>query len=788
MRALNRKLIRDLLQMRTQIIAVALVVMIGIAVFVGLRSVYDSLLVTQSTYYNSYRFADVFAQLVRAPESVARRIEALPGVAAVQTRVVADVTLDVPGLRDPAMGRFVSAPEREAALNDLYLRRGRMLTPGEPDEVMVSEAFADANELEVGDSVGAVLNGRWRRLGIVGVALSPEYVYEIRGAGEVFPDNRRFGVFWMEREALAAAFDLEGAFNDVVASLGPRADTAEVLLQMDDILERYGGLGAIDREDQISHRFLSDEIAQNRVTSVMVPAIFMGVAAFLINVLLGRLVGTQREQIAVLKAFGYTDLSVGLHYLGFAVSAMLIGAVLGIGIGLWLGSAMTGVYAEFYRFPVIRYVPSPLVILLALVINGGAALIGALAAVRRAVRLPPAEAMQPEPPAQFRAGILETLHIQRLFSPAVRIIVRNLERRPLRATLSMVGIAMAVAILVVGRFFGDAINYIADLQFRVVQREDVAVTFENTRPMRALHELDRLPGVLRAEPVRMVPVDMRHGHLNHRVAILGLRTDGQLRRLIDQVDERPVGLPPTGLVLTSQLADMINAPPGSTVAVEILEEDRAVRMVPVVGTVDEVVGLSAYMSLGAVSRLLHEQPAVSGAYLTIDPLLRDSLYATLQALPAVAGVSLREATLQSFEETIAQSTAISTTVLIIFSVVIAFGVVYNSARIALSERGRELATLRVLGFFRSEVARILLGEQAMLTLAAMPVGFLLGYGAAALITQAAASETFRFPLVVSRGTYAFAFVVVSLAALASGWLVRRRLNRIDLIEVLKTRE
>lgn len=308
--ALDQKLLRDLRHLRGQVIAIALIVACGIACLVTMLSAYDSLQLSQQTYYDRYQFADVFAQLKRAPDSLIERIAELPGVQQVQTRVVVDVNLDVPSLPEPATGRLIAIPEQQTPmLNDLFIRQGQYIEPGRRDQVLVSEVFAQANHLELGDTLGAVINERWQQLRIVGIALSPEYVYEIRGV-ELFPDNQRFGVIWMGREALGTAFDMDGAFNDVALSLMPSANPASVIFRLDQLLKPYGGLGAYERADQISHQFINSEIESLAATAVMVPFVFLGIAAFLLNLVLARLVSTQRDQIAVLKAFGYDNLAV----------------------------------------------------------------------------------------------------------------------------------------------------------------------------------------------------------------------------------------------------------------------------------------------------------------------------------------------------------------------------------------------------------------------------------------------------------------------------------------------
>jgi putative ABC transport system permease protein len=787
MTALHRKLWRDLFHLRGQIAAVALVVACGVATVVTSRTAYESLVASQATYYAGYRFADVFARLKRAPERLAVRIATIPGVAAVRTRIVFDVTLDVPGLAEPATGRLTAIPERRLPmLNDLYIRRGRYVAPGARDEVLVSEAFAEANRLDAGDTLGAVLNGRWARLRIVGIALSPEYVYEIRGT-DIFPDNKRFGVLWMSREAICPAFDMDGAFNDVALSLGASASEAEVIVRLDRLLEPYGGLGAYGRSEHVSHRFLSDEIRQNRVFGTVMPAIFLGVAAFLLNVVLSRLVATQRDQIGVLKAFGYDHVSVSLHYLRFALLAVAVGALLGTGVGLWMGARINRMYVRFYRFPVFRYEPGAAVVALAIGVSGAAALLGALSAVRRVWSLPAAEAMRPEPPAHYRAGLLDRLGARRFLPVPARIIARNIARRPVRAFLSTLGIALAVGILVLGRYFVDAIQHLAAVQFRLVQHEDVTVVSHNPLAAAARYDIARLPGVTQSEPFRVVPARLRFEHRTRRVALMGLDHAGELHRLVGS-DLREVALPPEGVVLTAKLAEVLGVSVGEHLTVEVLEGERRKREVAVSGLVDELIGLSAYMDVQALNRLMREGATISGSLLAVDPVVAERLYATLKRLPVIGGVLIREATLDSFEKTLGESLGIFTTILIVFACTLAVAVVYNASRLALSERGRELASLRVLGFTRREVAVMLLGEQAILTLIAIPFGFVLGYGVCAFMAWAYQWELFRLPLVVTRSTYAFSVVVVLAAALFSGVIVRRRLDRLDLVAVLKTRE
>ena len=785
--ALTRMLLRDLWHLRGQVLAAALVMACGIGMFVATQSTYHSLVVARATYYESYRFADVFARLKRAPESLADEIRQIPGVAQVQTRVVMDVTLDVPGLAEPATGRLVSIPARQAPiLNDLYLVRGRYVATERTEEVLASETFANANALDVGDKLGAVINGRWKELTIVGIALSPEYIYEV-GNGMLFPDNKRFGVMWMSREALGPAFSMEGAFNDVALSLTTGAEEAEVVARLDRLLERYGGLSAYGRTEQQSYRILDDELGELEIMTTFVPTLFLGVAVFLLYIVLSRLVAMQRAQIGLLKAFGRSDVRVGLHYLQFAVVTVGLGLVLGAPSGLYLGNVFVATYRDYFHFPQLVLVLDPALMLIAVAISMAVAGVGALAAVRRAVGLPPAEAMRPEPPARFRAGFIERAGFVRLLPSSVRMIVRNLTRRPWKALVSVIGIAFAIALMVVGRFSLDAVSHMMMVQFELVQRDNLTVLFNEPRPSSAAFDVARLPGVIRAEPFRVAPVWLRAAHRSKRVEVIGLSPGMDLRQLIDR-QLRPVTVPPDGLVLGVKLAQILGVSPGDSVIMEVLEGSRAVREVPVAETVDEMLGLGAYMDAHALARLLREDYSISGAYVQLDTSKESQLYAYLKRAPAVAGVVIRTAMQKSIQDTMDRSFTFFSVILALFASVIVVGMVYNSVRIALSERGNELASLRVLGFTEREIAVILLGEQALLTFCAIPVGLATGYGLCALLVPAFDREMFRLPLVLGKWSYIYPVIAVLSAALFSGLLVARRLRHLDLVAVLKTRE
>jgi putative ABC transport system permease protein len=785
-RSLDRKLLRDLWSLKTQVVSVALVIACGIGGFIGSLSTHSSLLWSRQNYYDTARFAHVFATAKRAPGALAGKLREIPGVSEVETRVVRDAQLSLPGVTPPMIARLIGIDfERLPGVNRLTLKSGRWPAPGMSREVVVNQRFLEARSLRLGQAMNVLLNGKLERLTLVGTALSPEYIYATRGGG--MPDDEWFAVLWTDAKALAAAFNMEGAFNSVLLRLQHGASPGAAVHALDQLLEPYGGFGAVGRTDQVSDKILSQEINQQKVFGTVLPAVFLLVAAFILNVVLHRQVNAQRGEIAALKALGYENADIAAHYLKFASAIVLLGAALGVWLGHWLGGAMTGLYTDFFHFPQFHYRLEPWLVLAAAGAALAAAFGGTLAAIRGVVRLRAAEALRPPAPAEFRPLLLERLGYARLLTPAQRMIMRNLERKPVRAAITVAGIAGSVAILIAGTFWVDAIEWFMDVQFNKVQRGDVMVGFAEAVPGTVTHALARLPGVTEAEATRAIPALLHAGHRSHRGALTGIADDARLQRILDGElrETRPV---PGGVLLTARLAAQLEVAPGDTIFAELLEGKRVKTSLRVSGTVDEMAGLNAWMRLEDLNRLAREGPVVSMASLRVDRAWEPRLLERLKQIPQAAVVIVNRTLLDTFRETSAKNVLFFTAVLSAFAAVIAVGVVYNNARIQLAERAWELASLRVLGFTRAEVSVLLLGELALEIAAAIPLGFLAGFWLSALLLALMPLDVIAFPLVISPRTYLQAGAVVAAAGVVSALIVRNRIDNLDLVGVLKTRE
>jgi putative ABC transport system permease protein len=787
MSMLDRKLIRDLSRIWAQVITIALVMACGVATIIIAVGAYRSLEETRRAFYERSRFADVFASASRAPLGLRAALSAIPGMSGLELRVVKPVLLDIEGMIEPATAIVVSIPDSgEPSVNRLYLRMGRLPDPLRHNEAAVSETFAAAHKFQIGDHFEANMNGRARTLTVSGIVLSPEYVYAV-GPGDMVPDQRRFGVLFMTKTSLDSIFDMGGAFNDLAAKTMRSAGNMAMHERIDALLKPFGGVGAYGRDRQMSHMFLDSELSQLRAMSNFIPPIFLFVAAFLVNMILSRLITLEREQIGLLKALGYDEFAIAWHYAKLTIVIALIGSAVGALAGNWAGRALTLLYADFFTFPFLIFQQSADLYAIAIGVTVLAALTGAAKAIWNVVQLPAAIAMLPAAPTQYRRLTAGGGRLIGWVSQLTVMAFRHLVRWPLRSAFTIIGVSFSVALLVTALFSNDSIEFMVDTVFFRTERQDATLVFGRDRSAAALSEIRAMPGVLRAEPFRSVTAILRNGHLERRLAIASAPPAPDLARILD-TGFNPVEPAQSGLLVTERVASILHLAVGDKVEVELIEKSHRIARVAVTGIVQSLVGLGVYMKREALDRLMADGSNISGARISIDASKLASLYRAVKETPAVASIAIQSISRKKFRETIEQNISIMMSVYMALSVIIAFGVMYNSARIQLSERARELASLRVLGFSNGEVFSVLLTELVFIVAIAQPLGWLLGAAFSWWVTQGFASDLFRVPFVIDMSTFAIASLIVLASASLSALIVRWRVQRLDLVRVLKTRE
>lgn len=806
MSLLQRKLGRDLVRLWAQVVTIALVVASAVAALLTTQACVNSLEVARDRFYAQAYMADVFASVRRAPRSVLSTFESLEGVGLLQATIERPARLLLPGLAEPVMGHLVGVSEQRPFVLNLVMLRDhagaggqgsdtvrRGVWPGAPRSdglvpVWVSEGFAMARGLQPGDRLQALLNGRLRQLEITALAVAPDAVF----AGAMgMPDPGGYGVLWMDEDTLAAAWDLEGAFTRLALKLAPGAREAAVISALQELLPRWGGREALVREFQSSHQMLNNEIQEQRLLGTVLPLVFAGVAVFLLHVVMTRMVATQRESIAALKALGFSNHALALHQLQLSLLMALFGLVLGGLMGWWAGQWLLSLYTGFFRFPSLNLVVPAEAWWGGVALAMTAAILGTLQAMVGILRLSPAQAMQPPAPPPYREGRwLQALERGLAFPLVLRMILRQLRRHPWRSGFSVLGVACAMALVVMGNFFRDAVDHIVTRQFDAVWRGDVQViTFEPVA-WGALQSLRHLTGVtpsVSVEGSRGVAATLMVGHRSQRVQLRGLEPDAQQQRLLD-LDGRVVPLSDEGLVLTDRLAHKLGLRPGDEVLLRLVEAPQPWVRMTVTHLVAETMGLSATTTRAMLNRLMQESDRYNAFSLQVPSSGLDDVLQALATLPAVGGAFSKAHMLRNMQAITARNIRIISSIMTGFALVLALGVVYNIARVALAERAWELASLRVLGFSKTEVARLMVGEQALLLFMSLPLGAALGWLLVWGLSVGLRSDQFQFPVVVWPRTYALGALSVSVASLGTSMLVWRRIQQLDMVAALKARE
>ncbi|WP_026758850.1 ABC transporter permease [Sediminimonas qiaohouensis] len=784
---LDRKLLRDLWRIKGQAGAIALVIGLGVLMQVMMTGLVNTLDETRLAYYDRYRLADVFVPVTRAPERMAERLASDRRVAAATTRIKGQALIDPGAGALPIRAQALSLPDAGTPrLNDIYLAEGRLPRSASADEIVLLTAFAKARGIAPGDSLDVTMNGARHSLRIVGLARAPEFLYTT-APGELVPDDARFAVFWMRRTALAAAYDLRGAFNEMLLKLERGTNPQAIIDVADRTLAPFGATGAYGLADLPSNRFVTEEIRGLTSSATTVPPIFLGIAAFLLYIVVARIVQAEREQIGLLKAFGYSGAEVSLHYLKLVVLIAVVGAVAGSIAGISAGHALAVFYQTYFKFPFLVFTLDPISFVTGFAISILAATMGGLAVVRHVFALTPAVAMRPPAPPDYSRTFDLAGVFRRVLDQPSRMVLRRLSRYPGRMLGSVVGIAAGMALSASTLTVVSGFTTAVDLSFTVMNRSDMTVMFTHPVPRKTLLELRRMDGVQRTEPLRIVPAILRNGTNTYRGTLEGRPREPALNRIID-ANEEPLALRGGGITLAEPLADILKVRTGDMLYVEVREGRRPVLHLPVTAVAQTLLGAPAFMEIDALGRALNEPGRISGALLTIDSASRETLYQAIKDMPAVAGVTLKADARTALVDLMNTGPGSVRYVMLLVAAIITFGIVYNAARIAFAERSRDLASLRVMGFTRAEAGFVLLGELAIVTLLAIPLGIGLGYGLTWAIVEGFSTDLYQIPVVFHASNYGAAILAVVIAATVSAFLVWRNLTRLDLVSALKTRE
>jgi putative ABC transport system permease protein len=779
---LLKNLTREILSFKAQVFSIALVIGIGVAVYFGFSTTYDSLLVSRDHFYQEAHFPDLFSRLIKAPRYLLSQISTIEGVEKIEARIEKDALISLPKMQQPGVGHFITIPDQgQPELSQLFMVQGRLPNI---DEVVVSESFFKANKLQLGHKLFATIDGKRKEFKISGIAVSPEHIIAIQ-QGAQMPDDKHFALVWINQSVLESALDMRGSFNTLVTKLKKNAIAMDVKNKIDDIIDRYGGTNTYDRSKQPSAVYVREELKQLNVQASTIPIFFFLVAAFILNIVISRLTRTQRSQIATLKALGYSNLSISQYYLILASLIVLLGTLIGILLGIWIGVSMVDLYGLFYHFPLLVYKMSYQKLMIAIIASLLTAFLGTFSSLKKVFKLQPADAMKPPSPTNYANNWLEATLLFQSLRPKSRMIIRGLITTPIRSLMMGLGVSFSVVLLILGLFWSDSLEVLIQGQYNFRQKESARIQLTHEMGSNIVYQIERLTGVLKAEGYRVVPVEVNYNQYTETTSIKGYPENYELAEIIDENFQK-IELPKRGFHISQSLANKLSLKKGDQIELKILSGKKPIIKVKVSQIIPSFFENQILTTRKELARLMQTDDLVNTV--VFRSLANSSrLYTELKKIPTVLSITFKESAMKMFTETSAKFLLVFALIFSLFAGAIAFGISYNNLRVTLSERDWEISTLMILGFKNIEVFKIITSEVLTLVLGFIPLGWFMGYYNARWLLLKLSMEEFPIPLHVSDFTYGLSASIVVLATAISFILIFWRLKKLDLVATLKSR-
>lgn len=778
---LLKNLWREILSFKAQVFSIGIVVGIGIGVYFGFSTTYESLLESRDRFYQSAKLPDLFTRVSKAPNYLLSQIRGIEGTEQVEGRIEQDALISLPKMTEPGVGHFISIPAGQPELSQLFLVKGRLPNP---NEILVSEGFFNAQTLKLGDSLFATLNGKQKEFSISGVAVSPEHIIAIQ-PGSPMPDDLHFAVIWIHQSVLESTLDMRASFNSLALTVKPNSSIERIKTEIDDLLSRYGGTNTYSRDKQISAVYVREELKQLSVQAQSIPIIFFLVAAFILNIVISRLVRTQRTQIATLKAVGHRNITISQYYFTLSFLIVLIGALFGILLGVWIGKNMVELYGYYYHFPILVYKFSFSRLFISILFGFGTAFIGTYSSLKKVFRLQPAEAMRPPAPISYANSWLENRGIFQFLKPQMRMVIRGIATSPFRSIMVGLGVSFSIVLLVLGLFWGDSLETLLMGQYGFRQKETGRIQLTREMQNSVVYQIARLPGVIEAEGYRTVPVEIKFNNERETSSIIGYPPNFKLSEVMDE-DFNPIPLPTSGLHIGELLANKLGVQIGDQLDLEVLSSKKPKFTLTVRQIIPSFFENNILTSRKELAQIMQTDDLVNQV---LFRSFGDSteLYTKLKEIPTVLSVTYKDSAMKVFYDTSAKFLLVFAFIFSLFAGAIAFGISYNNLRVTLSERDWEVSTLMILGFKNSEVFKILISEVFTLVIGFIPLGWVMGYYNAKWLLLKLSMEEFPIPFHVSQFTYFLSAIIVVGATGISFLLIFLRLKKLDLVATLKSR-
>ncbi len=787
MKKINLILKREIIKGKGQFIAAALVVLIGVTAFLATYTSYLNLNNSAKSYYDKYNLLDYYAQVKSISDNEIQQVGKIQGVKNSSGRICVDITGDMGSDRRATL-RAISVPDNsEPEINRLHFVKGSFFDSNSFDECLISDKFASFYKLKTGDTVKTNIQGNPYEFKIHGIVNSPEYVYAIKSAATLLTSDGDFGIIYIKESQLKKMTGAGDAFNQVHFTLSEQYNNPDTIKKIENALKPAGFLYGMVRKDLASYAMLSDDINMLEELAVILPLLFLSVAAMIIYVILKRVVNNQRTLIGVMKAFGYSDKKVLKHYISYSLLVALTGAVPGTIFGMGLGALITRMYTQFYNIPELSVKIYWTEMLLGILVSIIFSLVAGYNSTKKILKLEPAQSMRSEPPVSGNKILVEKIKpLWKKLSFGWKMSIRNIFRARQRAVMTMMGFVFTIVLLVGTLFFLDSMNYISDEYYKDFQRQDYKVLFNSPVQYDETYKLLKTEGINKLDPILELPVEIIKDNKKSDMMLTAIGKDNTLYKLKDKEDNK-MTVPKGGVILPHSMAEKISVNIGDVVTIKSHVPGFDTAKVKVVGIMKQYIGFSCYMNIEDLKQYTQNQKLANAALIKVNDGMDGKVQHNLYQNKSVDFLESRLTSAETFDK-FTGIIYIFIGVLVAFALVMGGAIVFNSTVINIMERKRELASLKALGYSLKEIKLVILRENMLLGFLSLVPGLILGRLMCGFLANMFNNNYFVMPVIVNIPTYIIAALSIFVFAGFAQFANRKNMTGLDMVETLKNRE
>ncbi len=784
MSILFKKVVRTMLENKRSYVACILIIAVGMASYSAFSNVVQGLYSAKEEYYRDFKFADVFSTVTAMPINKTDELKNMKGIEDVSARLIKDVRVVLPQKDKIITLRLIGVDADAVKLNNYFVTGNNLVND---KDLLLGKGFFDYYKYKFGDTINLIISGRIYTFNISGMAQSPEYVYTIPDNGGMFPDSSAFDIAFVKKETLEKITNSIGIVNNVAFKLSGGTTFEDIKSPLESELKKYGMLSLVEQKNQVSNFMLGQELTQLQSTATSMPSLFLIISAVILYIVLRRVIEQERTQVGTLKAFGYSNREVLFHYLQFGFITGFLGGTIGSLLGIPLSSSMLTMYTQFFNFPHINATFSSAYIVGGTLLATLTGVFAAFMAVKSLLKLSPADAMRPASPNIVNSFSLDgNFFVKTFLNSTGRMSLRYIFRNKMRSIFILLSITISFGIMSFIFSYNIMMDQIIFDQLTKVQIYDLKVGLKNAVPYNvAIKALSEVRGIDDIDALLEVPVTMKYKNIAINGLITSISEDSSLYKIID--DHYKQYLPPKdGIILNKNIAKKLGIEKNSVIEISTPMFKNKIE-IRVADVISQNFGSGCYIDSDAFCKIFGIEKTANSIIVKGDSDITASVKQLTLDAKNVSLVEDKSSSLKMIQDLMA-SYNFMIYMMGIIAVLVSFAIIYNISSVSLSERKRELATMRVLGLTATETMEVVSFEHWLLCFIGIIIGIPFSNFLKISMAQSLNSDMYSFPTVTPLNAYIFAAISCGISVFLSNNTSFKKIKTFDLVDVLKERE